>query len=150
MVPFPFSMSAGEHEGVLVVRFAGRLESPWADEVHRTLLRHSPTALWVDLSELTGIDPPGLAALVAIRQDVVSGGGRFVLRGARDTVSATLAAAGLGALVDDERDPHEENARNAEHVGDIGPIGPTGPVTQLPLKGGRDARRPAAGTPKVA
>ncbi len=141
MVPMPFTMWAGEHDGVLVVRLAGRLEAPWADEVHRTLVRHSPTSLRLDLSELTGIDPAGLAALVAIRQDVVSGGGRFVLRGACDTVRATFAAGGLEALADDER---EDILLNADHVGHVGP------VTKLPSKGGRDACRSPAATPRVA
>jgi anti-anti-sigma factor len=165
MVPMPFTMWAGEHDGVLLVRFAGRLESPWADEVYRILVRRSPTALWLDLSMLTAIDPPGLATLVAIRQDVVAGGGRFVLRGARDTVRATFAAAGLDALEDDERVAVTlAVASTVARVSTIlslapaAPVAPTAPadgtrarpVTQLPLKGGRGARRSPAGTPKVA
>ncbi|MGH9100901.1 MAG: STAS domain-containing protein, partial [Acidimicrobiales bacterium] len=82
MVPKPFRMWAGEHGGVLVVRLAGYLGRPWSREVHRTLVRHCPSALVLEVSELADLDPSGLAALVAVRQDVVSGGGRFVLRGA--------------------------------------------------------------------
>ena len=142
-----------------MVRFAGRLESPWADEVYRILVRCSAAAVWLDLSTLTAIDPSGLATLVAIRKDVVAGGGRFVLRGASDIVHATFAAAGLDALEDDEavavastigrastmaRAPSAASGASADHGGR------NDPVTQLPLKGGRGARRSPAGTPKVA
>lgn len=138
MVPLPFAMWVGERDGVLAVRLAGRLEAPWADEVHRELLRRFPLVLGLDLSSLTGIDAAGVAALAALRQDVVSGGGRFALEGASDTVRATFEAAGLDALADDQV------VRAPAVVPDAGP------VTQLPLKGGRDARRRAAATPKVA
>jgi anti-anti-sigma factor len=150
MVPLPFTMWAGEHDGVLVVRCAGRLASPWTQEVHRTLLRQSATSMWLDISELDGIDPSGLAALVAIRQDVVSGGGRFVLRGARDSVRATFAAAGLEALEDDGHDGRDVRHGVAETAPTAGESRELEPVTKLPLKGGRDARRFPAGAPKVA
>ncbi len=134
MVPLPFAMWVGEHEGVLTVRLAGRLEAPWAEEVRRELLRHCPAAIRLDLSNLTGIDAPGLTMLLAVHHDVVSGGGRFVLRGVREEVRAMFATAGLEPLVDDEPVTRSHS----------------GPITQLPLKGGRDARRAVAVTPKVA
>lgn len=137
MVPLPFEMWVGEHDGVLTARLAGRLEAPWAAaEVHRELQRHFSATLRLDLSGVTAIDPPGLAAVAALRQDVVSGGGRFVLHGVTGAVRTTFEAAGLDALVDDDR---PEAA---------GPV--VVPVTPLPVKGGRDARRPAAAAPKVA
>jgi anti-anti-sigma factor len=138
MVPLPFSMWVGEHQGVLTVRLAGRFEAPWAGEVQRDLLHHTPVALHLDLSGVTGIDSPALAALVAIRHDVVSGGGRFVLQGVSDEAEAMLAAAGLDALVDDE----------PEHP--LGGISFAPPVAHLAPKGGRHERRPAAATTKVA
>ncbi len=128
----PFTMWVGEHDGVLVVRLAGRLESPWVDDVYRILVRRSPAALSLDLSALTDIDVPALAALVAIRREIVAGGGRFVLRGACRTVRATFSAAGLDALEDDE------------------PAGGISRVTPLPSKGGRATRRSPTGAPKVA
>jgi anti-anti-sigma factor len=141
MVPLPFAMWVGEHEGVLAVRLAGRLESPWADEVRRELLWHAPSVLRLDVAGLTAIDPFGLAALVAIRHDVVSGGGRFVLRGVSGAVRASLAAAGLEALVEDERIEVATAPR---------PMVPLGQLPAKPVKGGRDARRAAAIAPKVA
>ncbi len=138
MVPLPFMMWAGEHEGVLVVRLVGRLGSPWSEEVRRMLLRLSPAALRLDVSGLTGIDSSGLAALFSIRQDVVSGGGRFVLRGTGDTVRAALTAAGLEVLADDARATPGARARIIS------------PVATLPSKGGRDERRSSTRTPKVA
>ena len=132
MVPLPFTMWVGEHGGVLVVRFAGRFESPWVDDVYRILVRRAPAALSLDISALTDIDLPALAALVAIRREVVAGGGRFVLQGACGTVRATFAAAGLDALEDDE------------------PAGGIGRVTELPSVGSRATRRSPTGAPKVA
>lgn len=138
MVPLPFAMLVGEHQGVLTVRLAGRFEAPWAGEVQRDLLRHSPVALLLDLSAVTGIDSPAVAALVAIRHDVVSGGGRFVLQGVSDEAEAMLVAAGLDALVDDG--PERALAGTS----------PALTVTHLAPKGGRHEHRPAAATSKVA
>jgi anti-anti-sigma factor len=138
MVPMPFAMWVGERDGALTVRLAGRLEAPWAAEVHRELLCRFPLALRLDLTGLTVIDGSGVAALAALRHDVVSGGGRAELHGASHSVRATFAAAGLDALVDDEEVLH---AAGPSEVG---------PVTELPLKGGRSARRSPAATPKVA
>ena len=138
MVPLPFAMWVGERDGVLRVRLAGRLETSCASEVRRELSRHCPSVLWLDLSGLIALDSPGRAALVAVRQDVLAAGGRCILHGARDAVRATFAVAGLDALVDDERD------------GEVAAAEQAGPVTQLPLKGGRGARRSPAATPKVA
>ena len=140
MVPLPFAMWVGEHEGVLMVRLAGRLEAPWAEEVRRELSRSCPTALWLDLSGLTAIDAAGLGALLDVRQDVLCGGGRCVLHGARGATWAKFAAAGLDALVDDERVP----------VAPASQANQAGPLAHLPLKGGRNARRSPAAAPKVA
>lgn len=137
MVPLPFAMWLGEHDGVLMARLAGHFGVPWADEVRRDLLHTAPGAVWLDLSRLTSIDPPGLAALVAIRQGVVSGGGRVILHGLTDPVRRIFAAAGLDALVDDDR-----------VVEATGPD--VLPVTHLPVKGGRNGRRSPAAAPKVA
>jgi anti-anti-sigma factor len=136
VVPLPFAMFVGEHDGVLAVRLAGRLEEPWTDEVHRELVSRSPSSLRLDVSALSAIDSAGLHALVALRQDVVSGGGRFVILGGRGAVRSSFAVAGLDALVDDE--PEEPVA--ARPIGHV----------HLAQKGGRDARRSATSTPKVA
>lgn len=137
MVPLPIAMWMGEHEGVLRARLAGRFEAPWAEEVRRDLLRHRPAAVQLDLAGLTAIDARGVATLVAVRQDVVSGGGRFVLHGVSDAVRAAFAAAELDMLVDDEPE-HQVAASRAL------------PVTHLALKGGRSERLSAATTPMVA
>ncbi len=150
MVPLPFTMWAGEHDGVLAVRFVGRLGSPWADEERRVLLRLSPAAVRLELSELVGIDSSGLAALVAVRQDVVSGGGRFVLRGAGDAVRAAFAAAGLEALADDGQGAEREGEAEAESRIGTAAGSLIAPVTTLPSKGGRDERRSSTRAPKVA
>jgi len=135
----PFEMQVGEHDGVLVVRLVGRFEAPCADEVRRELLRRGPPSLRIDLSGLATIDAQGLAALVAIRHDVVSGSGRILVHGATDAIRATLAAAGLDALVDEER-AGDLLARTRD----------ARPVTRLATKGGRHARRTPVATAKVA
>lgn len=153
MVPLPFAMWVGEHDGVLVVRLAGRLETPWSDEVRRVLVLRSPTAICLDVSNLTAIDLAGLDALVATRQEVVSGGGRFVLRGAGGAVRASFAVAGLDALVDDERverPDHVERVELTAAAPQAARVEPVGPVTRLSMKGGQDARRSPTSTPKVA
>lgn len=134
VVPLPFAMWLGEHEGVLTVRLAGRLEAPWAEQVLCDLTHLCPAAVRLDLSGLTFIDSAGLTSLLAVRHDVLSGEGRFGLHGASGTVRAAFVAAGLDALVDEE--PVAASTRR--------------PISRMPMRGGRDARRTAAAAPRVA
>src|SRR5688572_11937773 len=72
----------------------GRVELV-ADVLHEAVTRIQPTALVVDLSEVTFLDSSGISVLVAARRMITRNGGACLIERATPQVLAELALAGL-------------------------------------------------------
>lgn len=84
-----------------VVQVYGELDLLHADEFRRELVAIAGSTVRVDLSGLRFIDSTGLTVLLAARDEIISLGHGFELRGASGVVRRVFEITGLAHLLTD-------------------------------------------------
>ncbi|MHB1930900.1 MAG: STAS domain-containing protein [Acidimicrobiales bacterium] len=94
-----FAFEVVDMDGVHVVSLYGQLDLANAQRVREMLVETGGTSLVVDLSRLQFMDSSGIAALLGARNEIITAGQEFELRGAQGIVRRVLEVSGLSYLL---------------------------------------------------
>lgn len=88
--------------GAVEVTPRGRLDSDTVGELRPVLLDspYPPSQLLLNLSELDGVDPAGMALVMMARIELEAFGTRFVVESEDPRITRAITQAGLGRFVD--------------------------------------------------